>query len=111
MTDDRRKQPRVPAIMNVVWEGANAKYDARTEDLTTDGCFIDTIGHVTVGEIIKFKMRLPAEDWIELQGEVVYVYPNTGFGIRFTNVSETDRKRLEWLVKAEAYRKNSGKAT
>lgn len=104
MSDDRRKQPRVPAIMDVVWEGATAKYEARTGDLTTDGCFIDTIGHVTVSETINFKLRLPAEDWIELQGEVVFVYPNVGFGIRFTNVSDTDRKRLEWLVKAEAYR-------
>lgn len=104
MSDDRRKQPRVPAIMNVVWEGANAKYEARTADLTATGCFIDTIGQATVGETINFKLRLPAEDWIELQGEVIYVYPNAGFGIRFTNVSETNQKQLEWLVKAESYR-------
>jgi len=104
MNDERRKQERVSAIIEVIWEGATAKYEARTGDLNTGGCFIDTIGHVTVGEIINFKLRLPAEDWIELQGEVVHAYPNAGFGVRFTNVSDADRKRLEWLVKAEAYR-------
>ncbi len=36
---------------------------------------------------------------------VAYRYPNAGFGVRFLSISsEADRKRLEWLVKAEAYR-------
>jgi c-di-GMP-binding flagellar brake protein YcgR len=104
MSDERRKQGRVSAVIDVVWEGATAKYEARTSDLNSEGCFIDSIGHVSVGEIITFKLRLPAEDWIELQAEVVYAFPNTGFGVRFKNVSEAARKRLEWLVKAEAYR-------
>ena len=104
MSDERRKEGRVPAIIEVIWEEAAAKYEVRTSDLNTGGCFIDSIGHVTVGEIINLKLRVPAEDWIKLQGEVVYVYPNMGFGVRFANVSDSDRDRLERLVKAEAYR-------
>ena len=84
--------------------GATGKYEARTGDLSMGGCFIDTIGQVTVGEAIDFKLRLPAGEWIELRGEVTYQYPNMGFGVRFTDISDADRKRLEWLVKAEAYR-------
>jgi hypothetical protein len=108
MSDERRKQGRVPTVIDLVWEGAAAKYEARTSDLNTEGCFIDHIGNVTIGEIITFKLRLPAEDWIELQAEAVYAFPSTGFGVRFTNVSEAARKRLEWLVKAEAYRAERG---
>lgn len=105
MTNDRRKQGRVAALIDVAWEGISGKYEARTGDINTGGCFIDTIARVKVGEVINFKLRLPAEDWIELQGEVVYAKPETGFGVRFTNISSAaDRKRLEWLVKAEAYR-------
>jgi len=47
----------------------------------------------------------PARRWlVELRGEVVYEQPGTGFGVLFVNIAEPNRKQLEWLVKAEAYR-------
>lgn len=105
MSDERRHQGRVQAYIDVLWEGASGKYEARTGDIHTAGCFIDSIGEVAVGEVVRFKLRLPNEDWIELKGVVVYKYPNAGFGVRFLSISsEADRKRLAWLVKAEAYR-------
>lgn len=105
MGDERRTQGRVQAYIEVLWEGASGKYEARTGDIHTGGCFIDSIGTVAVGEIIRFKLRLPNEDWIEVKGVVAYRYPNAGFGVRFLSISsDADRKRLEWLVKAEAYR-------
>jgi hypothetical protein len=109
MSDERRSQGRVEAYIEVLWEGASGKYQARTNDIHTGGCFIDSIVEVAVGEIILFKLRLPNEEWIELKGEVAYRYPNAGFGVRFLSISsEADRKRLEWLVKAEAYRTQFG---
>ncbi len=105
MSDERRTQGRVQAYIEVLWEGASGKYEARTGDIHTSGCFIDSIGEVAVGEVIRFKLRLPKEDWIEVKGVVAYKYPNAGFGVRFLSISsEADRKRLEWLVKAETYR-------
>jgi PilZ domain len=105
MSDERRREGRVTAVIEVLWEGASGKHEARTSDIHTGGCFIDSIAEVAVGEIIRFKLRLPSEDWIEVKGEVAYRYPNAGFGVRFLSISsEADRKRLEWLVKAEAYR-------
>lgn len=105
MSDERRKQGRVTAYIEVMWEGASAKYESRTGDINTSGCFIDSIAEVAVGEVIDFKLRLPPEDWIEVRGEVIYKYPNAGFGVRFLSISsESDRQRLDWLVKAEAYR-------
>jgi hypothetical protein len=38
---------------------------------------------------------------LELGGVVTYHFPNTGFGMRFNAVTDEDRKRLGWLVKAE----------
>ena len=102
---ERRRLGRVEAYIEVLWEGASGRYEARTGDINTGGCFIDSIGEVAVGEIIPFKLRLPNEEWIELKGEVAYKYPNAGFGVRFVNISsEDDRKRLEWLVTTQAIR-------
>jgi Tfp pilus assembly protein PilZ len=109
MSEERRKHNRVPTLIDLAWEGAAGKYEARTSDLSMGGCFIDTIAQVAVGEMIKFKLRLPAGDWIEMQGEVVYTQPSLGFGVRFTTISDYDRKRLKWLVKAEAYRADKQK--
>lgn len=110
MSDERRRQGRVPALIEVLWESGSGKYESRTGDINTGGCYIDSMGEVAVGEIIRFKLRLPNEEWIVVKGEVVFKYPNAGFGVRFLSISsEADRKRLEWLVKAEEYR-NAKKA-
>lgn len=104
MSNATRKHKRVPALLEVTWEGAAGRHEARTSDITVAGCFIDTLGQVRVGETLKFKLCLPAGDAIEVQGKVVHKYPNVGFGVCFTNIADPDRKRLEWLVKAEAYK-------
>jgi hypothetical protein len=108
MSDERRSEGRVPALIEIAWEGASGRYEARTGDIHTGGCFIDSIAEVAVGEIIHFKLRLQNEDWIDMQGEIAYKYPNAGFGVRFLNVSEADQKRLEWLVKAQTSRAQKG---
>jgi hypothetical protein len=104
VTDERRNSKRVPVLVDVLWEGKTGRHDARTSDLSSGGCFIDTVGHVHEGEIIKFKLLLPGGQWLEVAGEVTYSYPNVGFGVQFRDVSEEDRKRIDWLLKAEAHR-------
>lgn len=91
----------VPGLFEVEWQGTAGRHEARTADLRLGGCFIDTIAQAAVGEPVAVKLRLPAGGWIELQGEVTYQFPTMGFGVRFTGGSEADRRRLEWLVKAE----------
>ena len=102
MSDERRREKRVPVLVEVLWEGNTGRYDARTSDLSLGGCFIDTIGHVTSGERLKFKLRVSDEEWIEVEGTVIYAYPNVGFGVQFMNISEIDKKKLEMLVHREA---------
>jgi uncharacterized protein (TIGR02266 family) len=108
MAGDRRRHARVPALFEVAWEGAAGRYEARTSDLSEGGCFIDTIVPAAVGQEITFRLRLPAGGWVELQGVVTYHFPNTGFGVRFESASAVDRKRLEWLVKAEGRKAGKG---
>ena len=86
------------------WEGITGRREARTSDLSSGGCFIDTVGQVSEGEIIKFKLQLPGGGWMDVEGEVTFADPNVGFGVQFTNVSEEDRKKIDWIVKAESYR-------
>jgi hypothetical protein len=104
MTDERRKDRRVPVLIDLLWEGKAGKYEARTSDLSTGGCFVDTIGEASEGDVIVFRLQLPSGEWMEIEGEVTFSSPRVGFGVRFTNMSESDRKKLDWLVKAGAYK-------
>ncbi|MBA3256950.1 MAG: PilZ domain-containing protein [Pyrinomonadaceae bacterium] len=82
MGDERRRQGTCAGLHRSVWEGASGKYEARTGDIHTGGCFIDSIGEVAVGEIIRFKLRLLKEAWIDVK-VCCLQYPNAGFGVRF----------------------------
>jgi len=101
MADERRQHRRVPALFDIIWQGAAGRQQARTSDLSAGGCFIDSIAQVAVGEELALKLRLPSGGWLELRGVVMYQFPNVGFGVLFTGASEADWKRLEWLIKAE----------
>lgn len=109
MSDERRRHRRVPALFEVVWEGAAGRYEARTSDLSEGGCFVDTIGQASPGDEIAFRLLLPAGGWLELRGEVTYHCPNAGFGVRFTAVPDEDRRRLAWLVRAEGLKAERGR--
>ena len=106
---ERRRNGRVPALIEVVWQGAAGRREARTSDLSVGGCFVDTIAQAAVGAAVDLKLRLPSGDWIELRGEVTYQYPGAGFGVRFTGASAEDLRRLEWLVKAEGRKAGEGR--
>lgn len=99
--NEKRKSPRAPILLEVLWESATGKYEARTSDVSLGGCFIDTIGRVAVGETISFKLRLLSGQWIELQGEVKYELPQMGFGVKFKNLSPLSQKHLEAHVKTQ----------
>jgi hypothetical protein len=101
MIEENRKHQRVPILVEVLWEGGTRSAGARTTDISEGGCFIDTIGHAAVGETIDLKLLLPDGEWMPVHAEVVYELPRTGFGVRFTEISDYDRKRLKALLKTE----------
>ena len=98
--NEKRKHSRVPVLLDVLWERAKGKHEARTSDISLGGCFIDTNGDVTVGETIGFSLRLPTGEWIELQGEVRWELPGSGFGIKFKDLSDESQKEIAAFVKA-----------
>ena len=103
VSDERRKDRRVPLLIEMYWAGKSGKHEARTSDLSEGGCFVDTFGEASVGDVITFELQLPNGEWMKIQGEVTFVSPRAGFGVRFTNMAEADRKKMEWLVKAGQY--------
>ncbi len=98
MGDERRQFERVRLPMEVRWEGLAGKHAARIYDLSLSGCYVETLGQVQVGEIIRFEVQSPTGRWLEFRGVVVHSQPNMGFGLHLVNLSETDHDVLARLL-------------
>lgn len=98
---DRRRAQRIRVNFRARWEGTWARREGHITDLSAVGCFILTPDLVTAGEPVKLEIQLPRGE-IKIEGQVVYKIEEMGFAIEFTSASEEDRKRLAWLIRAEA---------
>src|SRR5919106_1793152 len=68
--DERRTGHRWDVSLDAVWNGKSGNYTARITDLSDGGCYMDSLGNVTMGELLNLKLQLPNGEWLELTGEV-----------------------------------------
>lgn len=102
---ERRLAQRFKVNIRARWEGPRTRREGVVTDISTDGCFILTedLG-VEKRELVKLELLLPG-GVVTLWGHVIYKADEIGFGVRFApNIPEEERRRLEFLVKAESVR-------
>ena len=105
MGNERRLTERFKVNIRARWEGSRARRDGTVTDISTAGCFVLTedIG-VERRELVRIELLLPG-GVITLWGQVIYKADEIGFGIRFApNIPAEERRRLEFLIKAELIR-------
>ena len=95
---ERRTKKRYEVCLDAIWDGARGNSQARVTDLSEEGCYIDSISEAVTGEILHLKVQLLSGEWLDLTGEVAHTFPRIGFGIRFVNVSMTQRQKLFALL-------------
>lgn len=98
MGEERRTEERVPVLLDLRWQSLSGKHVARISDMSTSGCYVETMGQVTVGELIRFEVQLPTGRWMPLVGEVVYHLPGMGFGLRFRTLTESQKELVRSLL-------------
>jgi hypothetical protein len=96
--DERRSGKRWDVSLDAVWDGKSGNYTARITDLSDGGCYMDSLGDVTMGELLNFKLHLPNGAWLELTGEVAHHTPPVGFGVRFLDLSEEQLETLRAFI-------------
>ena len=97
MGEERRTQERVKIVLEARWEGLAGRHEARISDLSSGGCFIESIGQVQLHERVRFEIQLPWGRWLPLQGEVAYCQEHFGFAIRLSELSEMQRRQFNAL--------------
>jgi len=98
---DRRSEKRLDVCLDAVWDGKSGNYIARVTDLSEGGCYIDTMGEATNGEILRLKLQLPDGAWLNLIGEVAHQSPPMGFGMKFVDLTEAQLEMLRSLISHE----------
>ena len=73
-------------------------YEARLEDLSLTGCFINTAGRVHVDDIVSLEVKLPTGEWVSLRGEVRSYQPGIGFGLAFTFLTKDEESVVKGLI-------------
>ena len=107
---ERRRARRYQVNFRARWEGGWAARAATVTDLSMCGCFVLTDDLVKRGETVRLDLELPRGGHVTLWGRVVYQLDEIGFALDFQRFrNEDDRRRLEWLVRAEAHRNERGK--
>ena len=96
--DDRRSKPRLSVHLDAVWDGGEERHSARVTDLSEGGCYLDTVGEVRAGEIVAFRVLLPDDQWLYLEGEVRHHRHGAGFGVQFVDLNEEQTQNLQRLL-------------
>lgn len=96
--DDRRTKQRLSVRLDATWDRANQTHSARITNLSEGGCYLDSVGEVRRGEIVGFRVLLPDDDWLYLEGEVRH-HDINGFGVQFIELNEEQTEKLQWLLR------------
>src|ERR687883_2001746 len=97
--DDRRSRPRLSVHLDAVWQADEERHSARVTDLSEGGCYLDTVGEVMTGEIVAFRVLLPDDEWLYLEGEVKHHRHGFGFGVQFVDLNDEQTERLTQLLR------------
>ncbi len=99
MSSERRRSPRYQFIADaeIVDIEADAKFRVKTGDLSLGGCFLDMLNPSPENTEIRITIFWGGTKFTGV-GRVVFVFPNLGMGVAFTEVAEDQLDIMqEWL--------------
>ena len=88
-----RQQERHDYLTEIVLESASGRRVARISDISSGGCFIDSITPVSQGEPVTFEVQNGAGP-LRFNARVAYVLTGCGFGAEFTDLTDQHRDFL-----------------
>ena len=97
MPEERRNSRRKRILLEAKWESMSHTHEARVDDVSLGGCFVNTFGRVQLNETVNLQIQLPSGEWLALRGQVASYQPGVGFGLSFT-LSETETAVLKELI-------------
>ena len=100
MGSERRRFPRYPFVADteITEIASNTRLGGRSSDLSIGGCFLDMVNPLPEGTEIQITVHHASASFTAV-GRVVFVFPNAGMGVVFTNVDHNQVAVLQkWLA-------------
>jgi hypothetical protein len=100
MDSERRRSPRYQFVADteIIEIASNTRLGGRSSDLSMGGCFLDMLNPSPEGTEIRVTVHHASASFTAL-GRVVFVFPNVGMGVVFTNVEENQLAILrKWFA-------------
>jgi len=98
---EKRKFRRVPLTAVVHAESAGQPYTVEGKNISAGGMLVKTESTLEEGASLQLEFQLPGHAQpIHATGVVQHVLPGSFMGIRFVDLSEADRQRIEQYVSA-----------
>jgi hypothetical protein len=97
-----RKEERLSYLKEIELEFASGKRSARISDISSGGCYIDTISQVPVGEPLTLYISNGDGEAQEFNGRVAYLLEGFGFGVEFIDLRDEHREFLSRLLNSSA---------
>ena len=97
MRDERREYDRSRLIVDVHFDGGDATGIASTKDIGIGGLYMNTRTAIPEGTRLKLRVPLAAQP-VVIDAEVVYSQPGHGVGVRFQDLTDEARNRIEQLL-------------
>ena len=95
--DQRRKDKRISSLHRVDYSTGPIEFSKMTKTLSAGGIYISTPHPLPPETHIYMRLHFDPdlEDFIAVEGVVRYSQPRHGMGIKFLNLREEDRKRIQ----------------
>lgn len=97
---ERRNSNRKKVLLEAKWESMSRKHEARVDDMSLGGCFVNTYGHVELNEPVNLQILQPSGEWLAVRGKVASYQPGVGFGLSFRSLTEAEQTALKELIAA-----------
>jgi len=98
MSIERRSSKRKPILLEARWQSVSRRHEARVDDVSLGGCFVNTYAQIELQENVNLEIKLPSGEWLSLRGKVASYQPGVGFGMSFTSLNENEVTALKELM-------------
>ena len=105
MSDERRINQRKQILLEARWESLSSRHEARVDDVSLGGCFVNTYAKIEIGEHVEVEIQLPSGEWLALRGQVASYLPGVGFGLSFDLLTVEETARLKELIRTAVERR------
>gem|GEM_PF-1679025 len=95
---EQRRYRRIEAGYPVTLFCQGETYRVKAANLSLGGVFISTKLPLRAGALVHLRLNLPDRSFIQATGQVRFIQPGVGVGIRFFEITESDLQRIAEIV-------------